>query len=148
MVDNDIVAALRFQYVDGGRYFTQARCAGIDLNGSWSNVIGGSTNAARNVIACNKSSGISLGYATSFGTTNNAIKGNYIGVLRDGKTPCGNQGSGVFLEDYSVDDTTIGGVDAGEGNIIANNLRDGIRVIGNGAINNKIRGNAIYDNDE
>jgi len=121
---------------------------GITLSGSWDNVIGSSQRGAQNVIACNTGSGILLGGAASFAATNNIIQGNYIGVFRDGETPCGNQGMGVGLDHYSVDDTTIGGTGAGEGNIIANSGKDGVRVHYNGTINNSIRGNAIYSNSE
>jgi hypothetical protein len=117
---------------------------GIYLRYSHGNLIGNDSRT-RNIISCNTSSGIELTATGSYTTTNNSIKSNYIGVFRDKKTPCGNGGSGIYLNIH-VEDTTIGNVKTGQGNIIAYNGGDGI-TIKNFAIDNIIRGNMIFEND-
>lgn len=108
--------------------------AGVHLIHSSSNVVGGPTLAARNVI-----SGVDVlptgggGYFVSGDAvalnklvsqpenpSGNRIEGNLLGPAADGITPLGNQGSAVrFLQPNSF--TTIGGTAPGAGNVIAFN---------------------------
>jgi CSLREA domain-containing protein len=87
--------------------------AGIILTSS-SNVIGGPTLADRNVISGNIFYGIQI---SGGGTTGNVIQGNYIGTDKTGMIGIPN--------DYGIADsaggTTIGGLAAGEGNLISGN---------------------------
>lgn len=110
--------------------------SGVYLGGNAGNtVIGGSNPIARNVIGAHFATGITVR------SDNNVIQGNFIGVGGDGVTPLPN-GIGISLEGES---TVVGGVDAGEANVIAFNAFYGIRVAGSlPPTQNEIRGNAIY----
>src|SRR6185503_4588234 len=73
--------------------------------------------------------------------TGNLVHGNYIGADVSGMLNLGNSSSGVNLIGGN---NTIGGVAAGEGNLIAFNLAEGVHVE-MGAIGS-IRGNSIHSN--
>gem|GEM_PF-441485 len=100
--------------------------------------VGGASAAARNVISGNNQSGINVS------NTGAVIKGNYIGVQADGATALQNNASGITIVS-SAGGTTVGGTAAGEGNVIAFNLSDGIQVTG-GSLNNRFSGNSIFSN--
>src|SRR5205823_5149684 len=77
--------------------------------------IGGATAAARNIISGNTGPGMRLwNYNGDYSSM--TVQGNYIGVQSDGASPLGNGGSGIFLQDGPA---TIGGIGAGEANVIA-----------------------------
>jgi uncharacterized repeat protein (TIGR01451 family)/CSLREA domain-containing protein len=96
---------------------------GVDITSSANNVIGGTTAAARNVIAGNFT-GISL---TAVGATNNQIRGNYIGTDSTGTKADGNfSGIDIFLGTNN----TIGGTTVGARNVISGNDGDGIEING------------------
>lgn len=73
---------------------------------------------------------------------NVVVQGNLIGVGADGTTVVANSGNGI-LADGPANSTTIGGSGVGEGNVIAGNTGDGIRLDGSGATGISIQGNAI-----
>jgi hypothetical protein len=106
-------------------------------------IIGGSTPLAGNLISGNKS-GISLGASFAYHITGPGdralIQGNLIGTTADGTGALGNNGDGIYMIRGS--DSTIGGLEAGAGNTIANN-DDGIIVHGTGV---SILSNSIYGN--
>ncbi|MFO0907368.1 MAG: SBBP repeat-containing protein [Isosphaeraceae bacterium] len=95
------------------------------------NTIGGTTAAERNIISGNAQYGVSLADAA------NVVKGNYIGTDVTGLLPLGNGAGGVLAQGAGG---TIGGTEAGAGNLIAGNNADGIRVTYNGYT---IQGNSI-----
>ncbi|MBE7500480.1 MAG: right-handed parallel beta-helix repeat-containing protein [Verrucomicrobiales bacterium] len=109
---------------------------------SANNLIGGSTPGARNVISGNSHRGVQLQ-----GADGNRILGNLIGTDIAGGLPLGNR-EGVVLVDSSHNQ--VGGVNSGEGNIIAHSATDGVIVWNLGApgvtVGNAIRGNAIHSN--
>ena len=78
------------------------------------------------------------------GTTGNVMRGNYIGVAADGVTALGNNLAGIKIFSGATGNT-IGGTNAGDGNIIAFNSGPGV-VIESGANTNVILGNSIYSN--
>ena len=80
---------------------------------------------ARNVIAGNLGDGSVF---DGIGSTDNVIRGNYIGLDAAGTTAIGNGGSGIWLSGASG--KTIGGTAPGARNVIAGNLVDGITGIG------------------
>jgi hypothetical protein len=98
--------------------------------------IGGSTPGAGNVIG-GYTAGISLGFGD-----NNVVQGNSIGTDPTGVRDFGND----IAMSMNGNNNTIGGTGAGEGNIIRNNRRYGVGVLGTGSFGNTIRGNRISGN--
>lgn len=113
------------------------------------NLIGGTTSAARNVIADN-------GTGVVVNGSGNIVQGNLIGVLADGTTPAGNNTYGVELPGISSHDNLIGGQQPGAGNVIAYTMAlpgypYGAGVVvwgvqGYNPIRNSILGNSIFAN--
>lgn len=109
-------------------------------DGATLNVIGG-VGAAGNVISGNTSFGIALGDA---GTVQNRIVGNAIGTSADKSNGVGNgYGIGVFS---GASSNEIGGLIAGEGNLISGNVNNGVLMEGAETSQNKIVGNRIGTN--
>lgn len=112
-------------------------------------LIGGTLSGSGNLISGNTLSGIR--FLNNGGTPARSylIQGNRIGVASDG-SPLGNGTHGIHAE--SAQDNTIGGTEAGAGNLIAHNTADGIAVITSPslgaapALRNSILGNAIHSN--
>jgi RHS repeat-associated protein/CSLREA domain-containing protein len=96
------------------------------------NVIGGSTAAARNVIAGN-SNGVSI---LQSGVTGNQVQGNFIGTDVTGNAGLANQGSGVILGNST--NSTI------SGNVISGNRESGVIFFGSSG--NHVLGNRIGTN--
>ncbi|MEQ1861587.1 MAG: hypothetical protein ABMA13_16825, partial [Chthoniobacteraceae bacterium] len=115
---------------------------GVVVLGAPNVTIGGSNPAARNIISGN-GAGLSIQGA---GSTGVVVLGNFIGTDLTGALPLGNDGGGVVIIDASG--ATIGGIGAGEGNLIAFNSIAGVNVDAGGgaASGNTIRGNAIFGN--
>ncbi len=111
-------------------------------------LIGGTTAAARNVIAGNGDvPGTSRGgiFLEGYQEGTRLVQGNFIGTLADGTTPAGNTGYGV----ESSGRATIGGASVGSGNVIANNTSAGVIVGGSAVVDTtgvSILGNSIYSN--
>jgi CSLREA domain-containing protein len=113
---------------------TQARpnTLGVKILTGGDNEIGGVEPFDRNVISGNTTAGI---YVAS---GSNRIEGNYIGTNAAGTAAVGN-GTGIDLQQALA--TTVGGQDAGQGNLISGNLGDGARVVGGQF--NRLFGNRI-----
>lgn len=101
--------------------------AGVMMRNSANNVIGGTTAAARNVVAANGGSG-ALNAARGIvmflsGATGNIVQGNYVGTNATGTAALGNVGGGVVLNGGAHDNlvgTDGDGVnDDAEGNLIS-----------------------------
>jgi hypothetical protein len=102
------------------------------------NVIGGSAAGAGNVIVDNANGGINTDQADGL-----IIRGNFIGTDASQVLQLGNHGPGISLNSGSI---TVGGIGAGQGNVIAYNgsgALGGVVVVGTG---DPIRGNSIYGN--
>lgn len=112
---------------------------GIHIDGANDNIIGGTEPGARNVIAGNRVGGIDINSLS----TGNVVQGNLIGTDVSGTAPLGNRFDGIFLED--VTGNTIGGTEAGAGNLIGFNYSSGISIVGFGSFTtgNTIQGNFI-----
>lgn len=108
-----------------------------DGTGASNTVIGGTTASARNVVSGNASRGIFLFDGAMIGTR---VQGNYIGTNATGTAAVGS-GSGVSL--LRTNNTAIGGIAAGSGNLISGNKGHGVDMIGD---NNLIQGNLIGTN--
>ena len=96
------------------------------------NVIGGSSPSSRNLLSGN---GNAIGVESSDGTV---IQGNLIGTDVTGTKALANSGGGISLS--NANNTTIGGSEAGERNVISGNA-SGIAM--NGGANVVIHGNCI-----
>lgn len=124
--------------------------SGITVSSSIHGMIGGITPGDANIIPGGHVTGISI--AQDFpitGASDISIFGNKIGIDVNGDASTGNvNGVDVAL---SVSDIRIGGINIGEGNIIANNSNDGVRVMNIVPIaatpdRISVLGNSIYDN--
>ena len=86
----------------------------------------------------------------SAGAVGNVVSGNLIGVGVNGVTPVGNLAYGVFV---AASSNRIGGILAGEGNVIAHNgagwpiWRAGVVIAEETSVGNSILGNSIFAND-
>ena len=143
-----LVAGVSLNVVEGNYVGTDIRglaplgnAAGIVIDsGSFSNTIGGTTAAARNIISGN-GDGVVL---TDSGTTGNTIEGNFIGTDVSGFVSLGNTNSGITFQSGAAANT-IGGNTAtpgtGAGNVISGNMKLGVFI--NGANDNNVLGNLI-----
>ncbi|PYS64028.1 MAG: hypothetical protein DMF74_08165 [Acidobacteria bacterium] len=114
--------------------------------GSSSNVIGGPTLGARNVISGN-TVGIEIGGSTTGSVASNVVQGNYIGLNQAGTGALPNSSDGIRISALNippVGNNTIGGTAAGAGNVIAFNGGRGVMV--SSGTGNSIRGNSISSN--
>ncbi len=117
---------------------------GIAIDSSYSNTIGGTVVATRNLISGNKYAGIAINSAVSY---SNIIKGNYIGINQNGLVSTDSVPNfyGIALN-YSHNNT-IGGSTVAERNIISGNKESGIAIMGADATQNTIKGNYIGTNN-
>jgi titin len=127
------------------------------LGGTFSNIVGGTTPAARNVISGNNRVGV---FIANPETSGNDVQGNYIGLAANGVTPLGNSNCGVYISDQAFGNM-IGGFVAGAGNVIAHNGGDGVLIgldpsigptstpadFGNSVLRNRIFSNAEHGID-
>ncbi len=111
---------------------------GIVMFNSANNLVGGAAANQANVISGNGGHGVFLSQS---GSTNNAIRGNLIGVGVDGDTPLGNGGSGVRI-DQSARNNLIGS----PGNVISSNSASGVSISGASTSGNSVVGNWIGTN--
>jgi len=114
---------------------------GVLIDNSRNNLIGGSEPGARNVISGNGGTG--GGNGITLRNSGNIIRGNLVGTNAAGNAPLSNLLHGIAVTGTN---NTIGGPNAGEGNVIAFNGFDGIAVAGTGASGNSLRGNSIFSN--
>jgi hypothetical protein len=109
---------------------------GLSLESTSSNAIGSTDPAGRNIISGNTNTGFRIVGIS----TNNIVKGNFIGTDVTGTLALGNI-SGVLIQ---ASNNTIGGTTPGSGNVIAFNTQYGIAVsTGTG---NALRANSIFAN--
>ncbi len=101
------------------------------------NVIGGSSPEARNLISATDGHA-----AIDVRSSGNTIDGNLIGTKKDGKSPLGNQGFGVYINGNGADDNAVGVLAT---NVIAFN-EWGVGVEGSGSEGNRILSNSIFNN--
>lgn len=114
--------------------------AGIRLESSQNNQIGGAQPGEGNLISGNTTAGIEL----VMGADNNSIRGNLIGTQLNGTSPLGNGSHGIsFPSDISINNT-IGGA-ATLANTIAFNGGAGVSLFAGGT-GNRITQNSIFSN--
>jgi len=114
---------------------------GVYLLNAPTNTVGGTTVGARNVISGNNQAGVRFDSASARG---NRILGNFIGTDASGQLARGNSAEGVGSAN-NASFNSIGGVIAGEANLIAFNSGDGVFLPS--GTNNVVRGNAIHSNN-
>ena len=114
---------------------------GVRIEGAPGNTIGGTSPAATNVISGNQW-GVTI---TDLTATSNVVQGNLIGTGADGLTPLGNEVNGVLVQNAAANNL-IGGLASGQGNTIAFNLEDGVKIEGVSSTGNGILSNRIFAN--
>ncbi|HEX8071742.1 MAG TPA: FG-GAP-like repeat-containing protein [Pyrinomonadaceae bacterium] len=111
--------------------------AGIRINGTANNLIGGTTPAARNVVSGNAAAGIQI---TGTGADNNVVQGNLVGTAATGTAAVPNGVNGVAVGNAAANNT-VGGTAAGARNILSGNTGSGV-LLATGATNT-VQGNYI-----
>ena len=101
------------------------------------NLVGGTSAAARNIIAGSDDPGV---YISDTGSSGNLIEGNFIGTDVSGTAAIGNTGAGVEIGS-GASGNTIGGTTAGARNIISGN--EGAGVFLNDTTDNLVDGDYI-----
>ena len=91
---------------------------------------------APNIISGNTQEGVFISLSEDIKVIANRIGTNAAGTL-----PIGNQKDGVLVA--NAEGTTIGGLAAGEGNLISGNNANGVQVFGGFSDNNRVLGNFI-----
>ncbi len=120
---------------------------GVGILGAPGNVIGLAESGAGNVISGNDNgfgSGIAGVFITGATASGNTVQGNRIGTDAAGTAPLGNKPFGVYIS--GAPNNVVGGTFPGEGNTIAYNSLDGVRVDGAASTGDAIRGNSIHSN--
>ncbi len=119
-----------------GRLAVGNTLAGVTISDASSNLVGGATVAARNVISGNKQDGV---FITTNGTAN-LVEGNFIGTDATGTNALGNLFNGISIS--AAASNTVGGATAGARNVISGNLSYGVQLFPT-ATANVIQGNFI-----
>lgn len=110
---------------------------GIDSQAGNGTTIGGTSAAARNIVAGNGLHGVRI----STGAPSEVfVQGNVIGLATDGATPVGNGGDGILV-DNPWESTYVGGATSGARNVVSSNGGAGIKV--NGSNDVFIEGNYV-----
>jgi parallel beta-helix repeat protein len=111
---------------------------GIELLGDrGKNTVGGLTPAGRNIISGNQGDGIYIDGRDEA----DLVEGNYIGTDASGTQAFANGRNGVRITSLNGDNT-IGGVQAGAGNLLSGNNGNGVTIT-DGTKGNRIQGNLI-----
>jgi hypothetical protein len=114
--------------------------SGVFIDNASANTIGATAGGA-NVISGNNEDGVAL----TNDAFSNVVVANLIGVGADGVTPLGNGGAGVS-HTVGATGNTIGSLAAGESNVIAHNVGDGIWIQGLSTLGNVVLDNSIHSN--
>ncbi|MEX2214667.1 MAG: right-handed parallel beta-helix repeat-containing protein [Phycisphaeraceae bacterium] len=111
--------------------------------GAFGSPTGNNNTITGNLISGNSGDGVGVsGFSTTSGK-NNIIQNNRIGTDITGTAALANGGYGVSIN-VETSGTLVGGTGSGEGNIIAFNALDGVKVFGGTA--HAILGNSIHSN--
>ena len=124
--------------VTGGKALANGQ-DGVDIiGGATSNIVGGSTTGALNVISGNADNGVLI---TDPGTEFNFIEGDYLGTDATGKFAVPNT-EGVLIQN-TASSNIVGGSQAVDRNVISGNSQCGVLITGTGTIGNTLRYNFI-----
>lgn len=151
VINRFALAGIRLR--SGGNHLIQGNYIGTDPTGTlpqpngvgiaidWDssgNTIGGPAPESRNVISGNRATGLIVNSTNSPG---NVLQGNVIGLSADGTAALGNGDYGMLVVDSPRN--TIGGFQAGAGNVMSANGRDGLLILGFLSRENVVQGNLI-----
>jgi hypothetical protein len=122
---------------------------GVELENSQGSIIGDPAPGKGNVLSGNKEYGLAIVGIIVDGelppAAKHSVRGNLIGTDATGLKALPNQAAGVKIDD--AEQNTIGGPQAGAGNVIAGNGLSGIVIVGtNDAFHNKVLNNIIGAN--
>ncbi len=120
-----------------GRLALGNALSGITIFGGNSNLVGGTTTAARNVVSANKLAGV---YITT-NSVGNLVQGNFIGLDLTGLGALGNVSNGISIDSSRLN--IVGGTTAGARNVISGNTGYGVEVFGTTATGNLLLGNYV-----
>lgn len=114
--------------------------SGIGIwGGSSSNIIGGTIAGSRNVISGNTQYGVFVGDSNTVGTV---FQGDYVGTDATGSVGIQNGYGGIGIFN-GANHVTVGGTNAGAGNVLSGNGNAGLWLAGFGVTNNVVQGNYI-----
>ena len=116
---------------------------GVDIERPYTSLIGGPGYGTPNLISANGGSGVYVDTDLRHDGATLTINGNRIGLSSSGQ-PLGNGGDGIFIGEFAPQ-TDIGSQVLHTGNVIASNVGNGVRVVGQAGV--EIRGNSIFKND-
>ena len=131
----------------GSGHLIQGNLIGTDVSGQYDlgNISDGiyvtaskTNRIIGNQVVNNRQNGVSLGY-----TDTTVVEGNLVGTDASLTRPLGNARAGLAITGST---NRIGGLGAGQGNVIQFNGAAGIEVTFAQAVQNEISGNRIYDN--
>lgn len=149
IVEDNLVQGNRIGTDPTGTKKVAGSYTGIAItSGPSANTVGGTTAAARNVIAGNALWGMWIGAAV----TDTIIQGNYVGVDASGVAALGNGDDGIFHAPVDVTTevapvaNTIGGAVASAGNVIAGNGKHGLEIVGSARYGTDLEGSVVYGN--
>jgi parallel beta-helix repeat protein len=115
---------------------------GVFLDRADGNMIGGTIAGANNLISGNTSVGLGM-----FNSHHNLVQGNKIGSDITGQGAIPNAVRGISIESGSSNNT-IGGAEAGTGNLISGNGLVGVIIGHEASVGNRILGNRIGTNQD
>ncbi len=121
--------------------------AGVYIDNSPNNTIGGTSAGARNIISGNGTTQAPVAYGvfiTGSNASNNVVAGNFVGTDITGTQALGNRRTGVAI--IAAPNNVIGGTAAGAGNVISANGESGVYVEYSQSFGNQIQGNLIGTN--
>lgn len=138
-------AALANGFVDAANHYF---ASGVEIYNAGSNVIGGTTGGARNILSGNAANGVTISGA---GATANQVLGNYIGTNAAGTAAIAN-GAADVANNYrypgvaifgAAASNLIGSAATGAGNVISGNSAQGVNLYDSGTTGNVLAGNLI-----
>jgi titin len=112
--------------------------AGLLIDDSPENIIGGTTTSARNLISGGNPDGLVIMGVNASG---NVVEGNFIGTSVTGTTALGNVYNGIEIA--GSPGNTFGGTVAGAGNVVSGNGQSGLSFLETSASSNVVLGNLI-----
>ncbi|MGC8837253.1 MAG: hypothetical protein ACP5UM_02445 [Anaerolineae bacterium] len=110
---------------------------GVRLTGGAHGNLVGRTRTDANILGANGGDGVRVEGAA---TRDNLVQGNFVGTDRAGRAGLGNAGCGVRVQGGV--ENRVGGLSAGEGNVVAGNTEGGI-CLESGARANEVLGNLV-----